>query len=314
MQLDGNLAIIVGRGVLGERDRRVSRAMLKVLDDGNVVIYDVDAVVPRWATHAADEDLRRRRLTGSHSDLLRHRRDRVGADDHRRRRRSPRAVRLHALRRADRGADVTNTRQFAGKERDQETGLDYSGARYYASQTGRFTTVDPDHVGGNIEDPQSWNGYADARNNPLRFIDPLGFAPCPPITDTSTCVEGTAGTGQLVFDLARWQLEAMFWAYWNWRTQDVPVMAVMPLAPDWRTRRSLLSSGTTRFGPLETGPLPAGIANTFRSGSYTATTLTRSTTLFQVYGGTASKLGSFWTRTPPRGPLQSAMDLSLNPQ
>jgi RHS repeat-associated protein len=64
--------------------------------------------------------------------------------------------------------------RFTGKERDVETGLDYFGARYYASRTGRFTTVDPGHVGGNIFDPQSWNAYAYARNNPLRFVDPTG--------------------------------------------------------------------------------------------------------------------------------------------
>ncbi len=33
--------------------------------------------------------------------------------------------------------------RFAAKERDPETGLDYFGARYYGSRTGRFTTVDP---------------------------------------------------------------------------------------------------------------------------------------------------------------------------
>ena len=78
------------------------------------------------------------------------------------------------------------TRQFAGKERDANSGLDYFGARYYASQTGRFTTVDPGHVGGNIFDPQSWNGYAYARNNPLTYTDPTG-------TDYDICAYGGAG-------------------------------------------------------------------------------------------------------------------------
>jgi RHS repeat-associated protein len=64
--------------------------------------------------------------------------------------------------------------RFAGKARDGETGLDYFQARYYASRAGRFTTVDPGHVGGNILDPQSWNAYAYARNNPFRFVDPTG--------------------------------------------------------------------------------------------------------------------------------------------
>src|SRR5687768_2826973 len=48
-----------------------------------------------------------------------------------------------------------NPHRFTGQERDVETGLDYFGARYYASRSGRFTTVDPGHVGGNIFDPQS---------------------------------------------------------------------------------------------------------------------------------------------------------------
>jgi RHS repeat-associated protein len=72
----------------------------------------------------------------------------------------------------------SDSRRFTGKERDTETGLDYFGARYYASGNGRFTTVDPGHVGGDIFNPQSWNGYAYALNNPLRFVDPLGMEPC----------------------------------------------------------------------------------------------------------------------------------------
>ena len=36
-----------------------------------------------------------------------------------------------------------DVREFAGKERDAETDLDYFGARYYRAQSGRFTTVDP---------------------------------------------------------------------------------------------------------------------------------------------------------------------------
>jgi len=78
------------------------------------------------------------------------------------------------------GAQSASTLKFTGKERDTETlfggqSLDYFGARYFQSQLARFTTVDPGHVNGNAFDPQSWNGYAYARNNPLRYIDPLGL-------------------------------------------------------------------------------------------------------------------------------------------
>ena len=65
--------------------------------------------------------------------------------------------------------------RFAGKERDADTGLDYFGARYYASRTGRFTTVDPlMDVEGALFNPQQWNRYAYVSNNPLRYRDPDG--------------------------------------------------------------------------------------------------------------------------------------------
>jgi hypothetical protein len=41
------------------------------------------------------------------------------------------------------------------KERDNETGLDYFGARYYASTQGRFTSPDPLLGSGRIENPQT---------------------------------------------------------------------------------------------------------------------------------------------------------------
>jgi RHS repeat-associated protein len=61
-----------------------------------------------------------------------------------------------------------------GKERDAETGLDYFGARYLSSAQGRFTSPDAPFADQHPEDPQSWNMYAYARNNPLQFVDPDG--------------------------------------------------------------------------------------------------------------------------------------------
>jgi RHS repeat-associated protein len=66
-------------------------------------------------------------------------------------------------------------KRFTGKERDAETGLDYFGARYYKANVGRFTTTDPAYIlQENLFDPQRWNKYSYARNNPLRFNDPDG--------------------------------------------------------------------------------------------------------------------------------------------
>ena len=69
----------------------------------------------------------------------------------------------------------TNSRKFTGKERDEETGFDYFGARYYEAQLARFTTIDPALTfEENRVDPQRWNRYAYVRNNPMRYVDPDG--------------------------------------------------------------------------------------------------------------------------------------------
>ena len=68
-----------------------------------------------------------------------------------------------------------------------------------------------------------------------------------------------------------------------------------------------------RYGPMAEGPLPGNIANTFRSGSYSQVITQETTTLYRVYGGTAGETGSFWTTVKPSGPMQSQLDLALNP-
>lgn len=72
--------------------------------------------------------------------------------------------------------------------------------------------------------------------------------------------------------------------------------------------------GSIAWNPLTgPGPLSDAVANTFRGGSYTETVLSGETTLYRAYGGTARELGSYWTATPPAGPLQSTIDSALNP-
>lgn len=58
--------------------------------------------------------------------------------------------------------------RYAGKERDDETGLYYCGARYYASWLGRWTAADPIGIGDGLD------VYAYVRNNPINKIDPTG--------------------------------------------------------------------------------------------------------------------------------------------
>jgi RHS repeat-associated protein len=65
--------------------------------------------------------------------------------------------------------------KFTSKERDPETGLDYFLARYYASLQGRFTSADTFLSSGRPPDPRTWNRFAYAADNPLRYVDPLGL-------------------------------------------------------------------------------------------------------------------------------------------
>ena len=72
-------------------------------------------------------------------------------------------------------AATSETHHFTGHERDYNAGgttLDYMHARYYVPMTGRFLSVDP--VLGNADEPQSWNRYAYAGNDPVNHVDPTG--------------------------------------------------------------------------------------------------------------------------------------------
>jgi RHS repeat-associated protein len=65
--------------------------------------------------------------------------------------------------------------RFTSKERDNETGLDYFGARYFASTQGRFTSPDPvSFDDARKYEPQAINLYAYCGNNPLTRVDPDG--------------------------------------------------------------------------------------------------------------------------------------------
>jgi len=73
-----------------------------------------------------------------------------------------------------------NHYKFTGKERDGESGLDYFGARFYASAQGRFLSPDP-LLGSefHIKSPQRWNGYSYGQNNPANRIDIGGYFDIP---------------------------------------------------------------------------------------------------------------------------------------
>ncbi len=62
---------------------------------------------------------------------------------------------------------------YAGEAYEMETGLVFLRNRYYDPEIGRFISADPSL--GKLSNPQTFNPYAYADNNPVNFIDPLGL-------------------------------------------------------------------------------------------------------------------------------------------
>ncbi len=83
---------------------------------------------------------------------------------------------------------------FTGQERDNETGLDYMHARYYANVTGRFTSSDT--LFGSLGNPQTLNRYSYVGNNPLNFSDPTGHTAFDASSNAFAEIMGQGGYAQ----------------------------------------------------------------------------------------------------------------------
>lgn len=132
--------------------------------------------------------------------------------------------------------------RYTGRERDEESGFSYHGARYYAPWLGRWTSADP---AGSVDGP---NLYRYARNNPLRWIDPGGHQPAPDPNAPSTFVGGgvTIGGGKV-------QLGP---------TMPVPLSECDELNPACKTLTFALP-GSNRTNPTPApSPDPAASSNT----------------------------------------------------
>lgn len=77
--------------------------------------------------------------------------------------------------RTDYAAQSPTREGYTGYEKDGESGLEYAQARYYNSQHGRFTSVDPLTASATIKNPQTFNRYSYVLNSPYKFTDPLGL-------------------------------------------------------------------------------------------------------------------------------------------
>ncbi|MGB7128903.1 MAG: RHS repeat-associated core domain-containing protein [Candidatus Rhabdochlamydia sp.] len=68
---------------------------------------------------------------------------------------------------------IPNHFTYTGEDYEKETGLIFLRNRYYDPEIGRFISADPSL--GKLTNPQSFNPYTYAGNNPGNFIDPLGL-------------------------------------------------------------------------------------------------------------------------------------------
>lgn len=73
----------------------------------------------------------------------------------------------------DYAASLKNHRWYTGHPHDDAIGLTYIQARYYDPVIGRFMGVDP--LSFRVADPQTFNRYVYARNNPYKYKDPNGL-------------------------------------------------------------------------------------------------------------------------------------------
>ena len=78
---------------------------------------------------------------------------------------------------------------YGGKEHNEDTGLSYFEARHYAPAIGKFISMDPFPRRATkimVYNPQSWNSYGYALNNPVIYSDPTG--------ESAAVAAATAGT------------------------------------------------------------------------------------------------------------------------
>ena len=131
--------------------------------------------------------------------------------------------------------DSRVSQKFTGQQHDNETGMDYFGARFYLSSIGRFMNPDPLLITqSRLLKPSTLNLYIYANNNPLRFTDPTGMASIP---SNSFADASDPNAGLPVNDLiGSWTFNNLVREY-GWSPSEA--YALMRALPDLRDGSSI---------------------------------------------------------------------------
>jgi len=196
--------------------------------------------------------------------------------------------------------------RFTGKERDAETALDYFGARYYRNLAGRFTTVDPviDFKQA-PQNPQRWNRYSYALNDPLKFVDPDGRNPW--------AIGGAIGAAvfggwKIVQNVA--QGETWYDGVAAEAGKGLIAGATLGLAAP-----ALAGIGAAEIGGAATGAATGAGQLTSRRNLTEAFHHTLESKVDSILNGGLNRgaSGAFATPTPGLTPIQAHLELALNP-
>ena len=166
----------------------------------------------------------------------------------------------------------------------------------------RFTTPKrPDLMRPEDVPRGAFAGALSARNNLLNEIEGRKTTP----EDIDAIIAGAGAIGDLADAALNFYLTAPLSL-----AEKARVLSQLKYA-DRVTYASGNVTNVVRYGPMKPGPLSWEVGQTFRSHSYTAGTLSKSTILYRVWGGPAGKIGPYWTRVKPAGRLQSQLDSAL---